>query len=303
MDALFIGQSYIDVTFVTGDQPMPTGDDKMVAEDYAISFGGNAVTAAFCCAKLGIAPDLLSSVADDWLGRMFVDMAAKYGISVHHRKVRESSLSFIMPRGGRRAIVRCRDDAYLHPVPPLRLDGCRALHLDGHQPDAALHYAKLCREAGIMTSLDGGGLRSNTHDLLAFVDVAVVAERLCEQMGLSASGMLDYLQARGCRVGGVTQGADGMVWYDEAGRRRHLPALDVPAERVIDTNGAGDIFHGAYVYAYLARPEASWEERFAFARGASTHAIQHLGNEASLPGLADVERARSEYRERAPATV
>jgi hypothetical protein len=93
MKALFIGQSYIDITFVTDH--MPSGDEKTVARDYAVSFGGNAVTAPFACAKLGIAPDLLASVADDWLGRMFIDMAAKYGISVHHRKVAESSLSFI----------------------------------------------------------------------------------------------------------------------------------------------------------------------------------------------------------------
>ncbi len=83
MDALFIGQSYIDVTFLTDE--IPTGDEKSVARDYSISFGGNAVTAGFACAKLGVVPDLLTSVADDWLGRMFVDMAAKYGISVHHR--------------------------------------------------------------------------------------------------------------------------------------------------------------------------------------------------------------------------
>ena len=296
MDALFIGQTYIDVTFVT--DALPTGDEKTVAEDYAISFGGNAVTAAFCCAKLGIAPDLLTSVADDWLGRMFVDMAARYGISVHHRKVRESSLSFIMPRDGHRAIVRCRDDHYLHPVPPLTLDGCRALHLDGHQPDAAMLYAKACREAGILTSLDGGGLRANTHDLLALVDVAVVAERLCEQMGLDAPGMLDYLAGRGCRVGGVTQGADGMLWYDEEGLRHHLPALAVPPERVIDTNGAGDIFHGAYLYAAMKDPAGRWLDHFTFARGASAHAIQHLGNEASLPTEADIASAQSAFGER-----
>src|ERR687893_770871 len=213
MQALFIGQTYIDVTFLADE--IPTGDEKAVARDYAISFGGNAVTAAFACAKLGIVPDVLTSVADDWLGRMFIDMAAKSGISVHHRKVAESSLSFIMPHGGKRAIVRCRDDHYLHPVPPLNMEQCRALHLDGHQPDAAMHYAKACREAGILTSLDGGGLRANTHELLGFIDVAVVAERLCEQMDLSPTEMLDYLKSRSCRIGGVTLGERGMLWYDE----------------------------------------------------------------------------------------
>src|SRR5918998_1078899 len=296
MEALFVGQTYIDVTFLADE--IPTGDEKAVARDYAISFGGNAVTAAFACAKLGTAPDLLASVADDWLGRMFIDMAAKYGISVHHRKVRESSLSFIMPHGGQRAIVRCRDDDYLHPFPPLNLGRCRALHLDGHQHDAALHYAKACREVGILTSLDGGGLRANTHELLAFIDVAVVAERLCEQMDLSPAGMLDYLKTRGCRLGGVTLGERGMVWYDEEGTVRELPALDVPRERVVDTNGAGDIFHGAYVYSAMKRPEARWREHFEFARGASAHSIQYLGNEASLPTLEDVEAARQEFGEK-----
>jgi sugar/nucleoside kinase (ribokinase family) len=296
MEALFIGQAYIDVTFLADE--IPTGDEKAVAEDYSISFGGNAVTAAFCCAKIGIAPDLLAQVADDWLGRMFIDMAAKYGISVHHRKVKESSLSFIMPHGGKRAIVRCRDDHYLHPFPPLNLGGCRALHLDGHQPDAAIYYAKACREAGILTSLDGGGLRADTHELLAFIDVAIVAERLCEQMNLSPPEMLAYLKSRGCRIGGITLGERGMVWYDEQGHDRFQPALDVAGELIVDTNGAGDIFHGAYVYSAMAHPEARWEEHFAFARAASSHSIQHLGNEASLPRLADVAETQRRFTEK-----
>ena len=120
MQALFIGQTYIDVTFLT--DRMPTGDEKLVASAYAISFGGNAVTAAFCCAKLGLVPDLLATVADDWLGRMFLDMASKYRIPVHPRKVRTSSLSFIMPNDGKRAIVRCRDDDFLDPAQQPALD-------------------------------------------------------------------------------------------------------------------------------------------------------------------------------------
>jgi sugar/nucleoside kinase (ribokinase family) len=220
---------------------------------------------------------------------MFLDMAARYGIPVHGRKVKESSLSFIMPHDGKRAILRCRDDHYLHPFPILNLGGCRALHLDGHQSDAALHYAKACRDAGVLTSLDGGGVRSNTHELLQFIDVAVVSERMCEQMSLDAGGMLDHLKAKGCRIGGVTMGDKGIVWYDEKGERRHHEALPVPSAKVIDTNGAGDVFHGAYMYSYLSRPEAGWDAHFRFARAGSAHKIQHLGNEAGLPALGDIE--------------
>jgi len=301
MKALFVGQTYIDVTFLA--DRIPTGDDKDVARDYAVSFGGNAVTAAFCCARLGIAPDLLTSVADDWLGRMFLDMAARYGVCVHPRKVRRSSLSFVMPKGGKRAIVRCRDDDYLHPFPPLNLKGCGVLHLDGHQADAALHYARQCREAGILTSLDGGGMRVNTLELLEFIDVAVVSERFCDQLRLSPVAALDLLKRKGCRIGGVTMGERGMLWYDESGNISTMPALNVPADEIVDTNGAGDVFHGSYVHSWLTNPQARWETHFQFARAASAYAIRFLGNEARLPRPEDVIATQQRYGVAVPVSV
>ncbi len=293
MRALFIGQTYIDVTLLTDS--IPTGDAKTVAQDYAVSFGGNAVTAAFACAKLGHVPDLLTSVADDWLGRMFLDMAARYHISVHGRKVRRSSLSFILPNAGKRAILRARDDDYIHPFPMLNVDQARALHLDGHQADAALHFARLFRDSGVLTSLDGGGLRSNTHDLLGYVDVAVVAERLCEQMRMTALEMLDYLKGRGVKVGGVTEGERGMLWFDEMGAISRLPALPIPPHKIVDSSGAGDIFHGAYMASYLGEPQAPWRHHFELARAAAAHKLLHLGNEAGLPSRADALTVMESY--------
>jgi sugar/nucleoside kinase (ribokinase family) len=298
MQALFIGQTYIDVTFLA--DRIPVGDEKNVASEYAVSFGGNAVTAAFCCAKLGIRPDLITTCANDWLGRMFQDMADRYDIELHIRKVARSSLSFVRPHQGQRAILRGRDDRYLHPFPPLDLSGCRALHLDGHQPDAAMHYARHCRQSGILTSFDGGAVRTNTLELLAFIDVAIVAERFCEQMGMAPAAVLDYLKERGCRIGGVTLGERGLLWYDDEGKRRTLPALPVPAKRVIDTSGAGDVFHGAYIYSYLTEPTKSWEQHFQFARAAAAFKVQRLGNEAGLPTLADIAAAQREFGALAP---
>ncbi len=293
MQALFIGQTYIDVTFITDH--MPTGDEKHVASAYAVSFGGNAVTAAFCCAKLGIVPDLLATEANDWLGRMFQDMTAKYGISVHPRKVETSSLSFIMPKDGKRAIVRCRDDEHIHPFPILNLGGCRALHVDGHQPDAAIYYAKMCREAGILTSLDGGGLRTNTHELLEFIDVAIVAERLCEQMDKTPEAMLAYLKSRGCRIGGVTQGERGLLWYDESGAVRTLPALSIRS-RARAGHQWGRRCVSRRLRLFVSKKSSSgWEHHFDFARAASAFKIQRLGNEAGLPALADIAAVRKEF--------
>jgi sugar/nucleoside kinase (ribokinase family) len=293
MQALFIGHTYIDVTIVTDH--VPVHDEKDVASEYAVSFGGNAVTAAFCCAKLGIKPDLIATGADDWFGRMFYDMARKYEVELHIRKVRRSSLSFVMPHAGERAILRARDDRYLHPFPLLDLTGCRALHIDGHQADAALFYARACREAGILTSLDGGAVRANTHEVLASIDVAIVSERFCQQLKMTPEQTLDYLSERGCRIGGVTLGEHGLLWYDERSRRSTLPALPVPARRVIDTSGAGDVFHGAYVYSFLADPQKKWADHFRFARAAAAFKVQRLGNEAGLPTSTDVVAMDREY--------
>ncbi len=64
---------------------------------------------------------------------------------------------------------------------------------------------------------------------------------------------------------------------------------------MIDTNGAGDVFHGAYVYSYLAHPDKNWNAHFEFARAASTHKIQRLGNEAGLPTTTDIEAINKEF--------
>jgi len=67
---------------------------------------------------------------------------------------------------------------------------------------------------------------------------------------------------------------------------------------VVDTNGAGDIFHGSYVYSAMARPDLPWREHFILARAASAHAIQHLGNEASIPALSDIAETQARFPER-----
>src|SRR5262249_47441671 len=147
-----------------------------------------------------------------------------------------------------------------------------------------------------LTSLDGGAVRTNTLELLAFIDVAIVAERFCEQLDETPAATLDYLRSRGCRIGGVTLGERGLLWYDESGKTRTLPALPIPPQRVVDTSGAGDVFHGAYVYSYLTNPAKGWDHHFAFARAAAAFKVQRLGNEAGLPTLQDIAAVEREFQ-------
>ena len=293
MTALFVGHSYIDMTMVT--DVMPSGDQKMVAKDYAVSFGGNAVTSAFACARLGATTDLLTTLSDDWLGQMFWDMARKYEVTLYPRKVARSSLSFVLPQGNKRAILRARDNHYLRPFMKLDVASYEALHLDGHQADAALYYAKACREIGVLTSFDGGAMRSNTLEVLRYIDVAVVAEAFCAELKLTAKDSLIWLKSLGVKIAAVTEGERGMLWSDEDGVISRMPSFKVPDEKVIDTSGAGDVFHGAYLASYLANRTARWADHFDFARAGSAFKVQHLGNEAGLPTLGDIEDMRRLY--------
>lgn len=289
MQALFIGHAYVDVTFLT--DYMPTGDDKHVAQDYAISFGGNAVTAAFACAKLGIKPHLMVQQAPDRLGEMLDDMYTHYGIHTIQRPVQKSSLSLIMPNGNKRAIVRCREKNYLEPFDHnISLDGCQVLHVDGHQVDAALFYAKKCRELGIPVSLDGGSyLREGMKELLEYVDIAVVSELFCQQMHLPPAKAVANLLQRGVKVAAVTRGSAGVIWAEQGQEAQTLPAVKLPPDAVTDTSGAGDIFHGAYIFSMVQWPHHLWREHFSFASAAAAHAVQFLGNEESLPSLQQVQ--------------
>ena len=81
----------------------------------------------------------------------------------------------------------------------------------------------------------------------------------------------------------------GTTWMET---RKTCRRLHVPAEKVVDTSGAGDVFHGAYCASFLEDPTAPWREHFEFANAAASHKVQHLGNEAGLPSRSDIALAR-----------
>ena len=111
--------------------------------------------------------------------------------------------------------------------------------------------------------------------------------------------MLDYLKSRGCKIGGVTLGERGLVWYDETGQEGVLPALDVPERK-----GGGYQRRRRHLPRRLVSiprwpgpnsPGAS----ISSSRAASTYTIQHLGNEASLPTIEDIAQVQERYTSKA----
>ncbi len=287
MKALFIGHPYIDVTFLT--DKMPTRDEKKLGDGYEVGIGGNSVVAGFAMAKWKIDTTIMMPLAKDWLGRMMEDMAESYNIKLITRDVKRSSLSLILPNDDKRAIVRCRDNDYQSNFPEVDLNGCELIHFDGHQPNNTLKYAKKAKELGILTSLDGGTVRDNTEQVLPYIDVAMVSEDFCKKLNKSPDETIDYLKTFAVKVAGVTLGNKGCV-FEHDGKRISLPAIPVAKEKIIDSTGAGDIFHGAYCYSYLTHKSWSWKEHFTYASCASALAIQKMGAAASIPNKEEIEK-------------
>jgi len=285
---LAVGRSYADVVFAINGNGMPSGDDKNVCYDYAVSYiGGNATTAAAFCARHGCAVDLIAQQATDRTGRSCRDALTELGVNIVGGSIEKSAVSIVPTEGDKRAMVRCRargchDNEEWIDFPHLDISQYNALHGCGHYPNVMLFYAKGCREAGILTSLDGGSLRDNTYEVLNYIDVAIVSDRMRKQLGFSIAEMLIFLRSKGCKVGGITLGSEGMYWFEGKGDIQHLPALDVPEEVIVDGTGCGDFFHGGYLYSYLTRPCAGWREHFRFARRAAAHKLLTRGNEQCL---------------------
>lgn len=292
MDILFVGHGYVDITFLVDD--FPEGNEKTVARDYTVSFGGNAISAAFACAKLGLVPDVILPLAADHLGKVMAGMAADFNLRVHPRAVGRSSPSLVFPKNGKRAIVRCRDAEYTESYPKLPLTGCKVLHVDGLQPDACLYYLKEARRKNIPTSYDGGRIRPITEEILALTDIAIVSEEFCKALGLGTRQMITDLKKRGAILAAVTRGDKG-VQFDDGSGLQNISALPIPKPEIIDTNGAGDIFHGAALYSFATRPTLPWRRHLAFASVASAFAIQHLGNINSCATLKQVNQLTKDY--------
>ena len=126
----------------------------------------------------------------------------------------------------------------------------------------------MARDAGVLVSFDGGAGEAwrEVGTLLPLVDVLVVARQFAlnftGEVNPAAAGPL--LLRTGAREVIITDGANGCWYWDAAGSLRQ-PAFQVS---VVDTTGAGDVFHGAYAYALLQGWEPALRLKFASATAA-----------------------------------
>lgn len=290
MKSLFVGHSYIDISFQT--PALPLNDTKIRGGKYALSLGGNSVVAGICSARLGGTPEFLVPLANDELGHLAKELFAREKVTSHFRPVGKTSLAIILPNGSKRGIMLADDYSYLADAAPINITDYGIIHFDGHMPEVTLKLAREARAKGVVTSLDAGTIRQNTHDVLSFMDIVVASKHFCEQLGLSHQDTLGFLLEKGAKTAAVTLGEEGIL-FTENGSIQRIDAL--PVAHVVDSAGAGDTFHGAYVHSYTAHQNWSFRQHFQFARAVSALQIQKLGTVSALPTLAEVETLLKKY--------
>jgi len=281
-------------------------DQKTVASTYFEQVGGPVPVALMTMARLGMdaKPLLLSVVGGDsdgaviprWLTQEGVDAAR---IQREGAEAAHTSKSFVVldTQDGTRTLVNAAGDGLpeldLSPERRQVLAKTRLLHLDGREPATALRAAQIVKGAGGVVSLDLGTMRPGLEDLLPLCDIIIASKKggegafpaLAKYPGKQVYGFLGM----GASVAGVTLGKRGVVIGARQGKDvlvQIFPAFKVPD--VVDTCGAGDVFHGAFLWAYLTGRDPIDCARFA--QAAAAIRIRHLGNRIGLPTRAEVER-------------
>lgn len=262
---LFVGQTVLDHVFRV--ERFSAEGGKAVAGQQSSRIGGMAARAALAVQHLR-QPDrsprvrLFSAVGDDAAGRQLQAALRAEGLDVEVVPGARSGVSAVLVDArGERQVTNFRGDALQRS--PLRElpQACCGVLVDTRWPEAAPRALEHARTLGVPGLLDADVAAPEV--LRALVPLAGWC--VFSRVGLAAwSGdpvlaPADALarvahDAPGAELV-VTLGAEGALWRRPDGCVHVLPAFRVDA---VDTNGAGDVMHGALL---LALAEAQPPER------------------------------------------
>ncbi len=213
--------------------------------------GGHIGNALRQVTALGCRASVLSALGDDAHGRFVRSALRSAGVDtrrlLHSPRLRTTvAVVLVDRRNGERRFVLPRRAGMEARAPRLDLSGIdrdTVLLVDAHFPKDALRAVKRAQACGARVVGDFHRLTDNVRALLPWVDHAIVSHELVSGAGFaSPRDALVWLGERTRDVPVVTQGRRGGLWLD--GRRfRRYAAQRV---KVVDTTGAGDVFHGAF---------------------------------------------------------
>ncbi|MDW7656314.1 MAG: PfkB family carbohydrate kinase [Bacillota bacterium] len=293
VDVLGIGGSLFDTFFVVSDYPVE--DTKLKAKATLNQCGGPVATALTAASKLGMSCAFIGAMGDDPAGQAMLADFHVYSVHTSGIRIRthcQSAASMILVNEAKktRTIIWSPGDAApLGPaeIPENLIRQAKVLHLDGLQHDAALAVAQQFKAAGKRVSFDAGSFHPGVEALLPLADWLICAEEFVLRLTGAQSAeeaVIEAFKRYQPEVVAATQGKSGGLWTTD-GRtvQRYLPA----PVTVVDTTGAGDVFHGAAIYARLQGWD--WPEVFAFASAVAALKCTKLGGRTGIPTREEVD--------------
>ena len=277
----------------------PTEDTKMRALGSKAAGGGPVATGLVAAQKLGIDTAYIGVLSDDNGGTFLKKDFEKYGVSTDLIEVRSGYRSFAS------VLWLCADSATRTCVfdkgdlPPLSLNedmkkaiaDAEILMVDGNEMDAAVEAAKHARANGTKVLYDCGGLYPGVERLLAQTDIMIPSEEFA--MGhTGASCAEDAAKLLFDRyhplVVVVTQGKRGGVLWDG----EKLISYPIYPANVVDSNGSGDVFHGAFAAALVKGFD--FEKCCHFSSAVSALKCTGVGARESVPSFETVKEYMKE---------
>ncbi len=290
-----IGQCALDHLFAIDS--FPALDTKKEVIDWTISGGGPVATALVSLSRLGITCHFYGIIGDDEAGQKISESLRSENININGLVIRprsNSQVAFIAveKESGRRTIFWKRPSSgplNPHELPDDFLDNADFLLVDGLMAEASIYAVRKAKEKNIPVMLDAGRVREGMIELARLCDYVVSSEEFAKELFREdklfdpEKAVID-MKSFGPKAVTITLGERGCI--TAAGDELfYTPAFKV---EVVDTTGAGDVFHGGYIYGLLQRWDIKDVVRFASAFAALK--CRKLGGRAGIPDLEEVKQ-------------
>ena len=255
IDIVGIGASTLD-RFIVVDH-FPTGREVQEAVSSTTDGGGPVATALATAGKYGSRTVMIDRIGDDMVGRYILEDFHKYNVNTEGIQVDADAKSgtatiLVKQKTGERAVFFERATAtepeFLEAHKQL-IESAYILHINGRHRQLMCSAMAVAKEVGTIISLDGGAQRYD-EDMKPITEashIVIVARDYAEKYTgtINLEDACRIIHERGAFIAGVTDGANGsyFVWPDGTSYR----CEPFTQATVVDTTGAGDSFHGAFL--------------------------------------------------------
>jgi ribokinase len=287
--AVSIGHFCLDTICIADGFP-PENTSKHI--DFAGKQGGGAAAQAIITfQRLGGKAGYAGVLGTDDTGTWLLEDLKTEGVD-HSFVTREkgySSFSFICSnrRNASRTLFNYHDK-----LPAIKftraltnyIGRARYLHLDGTMYENARKAAEIARRHGVLVSLDGCSPQKDkllNRELIKLTDILITnADYPCVIMeDENRERAIGQLAKLGPKTFITTLGEDGCIAYT-GGELVHYPAYRIDP---VDTTGAGDAFHGAFLRALDLNFD--FEKAVRFSSAVSAIVCKNIGGRKGIPDL------------------